>query len=82
MLLVKLMGKTGVCISKLSKSVLEFLVDRIVDMISKRDFLNVLVLWAQELVNTLVEDHYAMNFNVTANFIECLKRMSDDFGVP
>jgi len=82
MILIKLMGKTGVCLSKLNKSVLEYLVEKIVDLISKRDFLNVLVLWAQELANILVEDHYAMNFNVTSNFIECLKRMSDDYNVP
>ena len=49
MLLIKLMGKTGVCLGAFNKSVLEYLVQKIIDMISKRDFLNVLILWVQEL---------------------------------
>ena len=45
MLLIKLMGKTGVCTSQLSKSVLDYLVSKIVELISKRDFLNVIMVW-------------------------------------
>lgn len=44
-MLIKLMGKTSVCIHKLSKSILELLVSKITEMISKKDFLNVVVLW-------------------------------------
>jgi hypothetical protein len=33
MLLIKLMGKTGVCLNQLSKTVLEFLVSKIIDLI-------------------------------------------------
>ena len=45
MLLIKLMGKTGVCLSHLNKQVLEIIVQKITELIGKRDFLNVLILW-------------------------------------
>jgi hypothetical protein len=33
MLLIKLMGKTGVCLNKLNKSVLEYMVTKMIEMI-------------------------------------------------
>jgi len=56
MALIKLMGKTGVCVRQLQKSVLEYLVNKIVDFLSRRDFLNVLLLWIQDLARALMED--------------------------
>lgn len=56
MMLIKLMGKSGVCINQLSKSVLEYLLSKIVEMIQKRDFLNVIMIWVQELTRCLIED--------------------------
>lgn len=55
-LLIKLMGKTGVCFKKLNKSVLDYLVSKIIDLIQKRDFLNVLLTWISELSSALIED--------------------------
>jgi hypothetical protein len=80
MLLIKLMGKTGVCISQLSKSVLDYLVSKIVDLIQKRDFLNVIMVWVLELSKNLIEDQYLLNYNTTAEFIESLKRLGEDYG--
>jgi hypothetical protein len=45
LLLIKLMGKTGVCVKNLSKSVLDYLVTKMVDLLNKRDFLNVMIVW-------------------------------------
>ena len=80
LLLIKLMGKTGVCISQLNKSVLEFLVSKIIDMISKRDFLNVLILWMQELTKAIIDDQHILNFNTITSYIESVKRLSEDYG--
>jgi uncharacterized protein YqkB len=49
-------------------------------MINNRDFLNVIMIWVQELTKVLIEDQYLLNYNTTSNFIEGLKRLSEDFG--
>ena len=80
MILIKLMGKTGVCINKMSKPILEYLVSKIVDMISKRDFLNVLVPWIEEIAQGLLDDQHLLNHNIIANFVESIKRLAEDYG--
>ena len=56
LMLIKLMGKTGVCLRTLNKPVLDFLVQKITDLLQKRDFLNVVMNWVQDLTKSLIED--------------------------
>ncbi|CDW76319.1 armadillo beta-catenin-like repeat-containing protein [Stylonychia lemnae] len=79
MLLIKLMGKSGICVDQLSKNVLDFLVQKITDMIQKRDFLNVLITWVHDISKRLIDDQYAINYNTSVSFVEALKRLSEDF---
>ena len=78
MLLIKLMGKTGICVESLTKSVLDYLVQKITDLIQKRDFLNVIITWVQEISKRLIDDQYAINYNTSVSFVEALKRLSED----
>lgn len=57
----------------------EYLVQKMVEIIQKRDFLNVIMLWVQELTKMLIENQFMINYNVTSSFIESLKRLSEDF---
>lgn len=56
MLLIKLMGKSGTCLDSLSKTVLDYLVNKMIDLISKRDFLHVIEVWITDLTRKLLED--------------------------
>ena len=58
---------------------LDFLVSKIVDLIQKRDFLNVIMNWIQEVTKRLIEDQSLVNFNQAVNFVEALRRLSEDF---
>jgi hypothetical protein len=80
MIIVKLMGKTGVCLNKLSKPIFENLTSKIIDMIQKRDYLNVLISWIEEISSAFIDDKNIMNFNMANNFIESVKRLGEDYG--
>ena len=56
MLLIKLMGKSGTCLDSLSKTVFDYLVNKMIDLISKRDFLHVIEVWITDLTRKLLED--------------------------
>jgi hypothetical protein len=48
-------------------------------MIQERVYLNVIMLWVQELTTLLIEDQYLLNHNSVQTLIECLKRISEDY---
>lgn len=53
MLLIKLIGKTGVCLQKLQDHTINQLLQRIITVLSKRDFVDVLLPWLSALTRHL-----------------------------
>ena len=62
LVLIKLMGKTGICLNQLlkgqrGKSVVEYLIQRIISILTTKEFVHVLLPWITELSDILVQQH-------------------------
>ena len=60
LVLIKLMGKTGICLDQLLKgergrSVVEYLIQRVITILITKDFVHVLLPWITELSDIFVE---------------------------
>jgi len=52
--MIKLMGKTGICLGQLDPSLIHFLVQRIVTILATKEFVPVLLPWVTELSDLLL----------------------------
>ena len=60
LVLIKLMGKTGICLEGLlkgerGKSIVEYLVQKIITILTTKEFVDVLLPWITELSDLLVD---------------------------
>ena len=91
LVLIKLMGKTGICFDNLlrgerGKSVTEYLVQRIITILTTKEFVNVLLPWITELSDILVDfkedqrnnDAELISQSIIADLIEVLIGLMND----
>lgn len=62
------MGKTGIVIDKLDEQNIEFLLDKIIDLIRSEEFVDLLVPWLIAAVDRKVQ----LTLNLQSNISECL----------
>ncbi|CDW90612.1 microtubule-associated protein tortifolia1-like [Stylonychia lemnae] len=90
LLLIKLIGKTGVCLDKLDEFTIDNLLNRIIKILSEREFIDVLLPWMSSITQYL-KDHknshnqdspskQQLSLNTLSNLIECLLLLLNDQG--
>ncbi len=82
LLLIKLMGKTGICLDRVERSIMEYLILKIISILKTKEFVHVLLPWVTELSDILLEnkDNHIeiLSQNVVAELIEVLINLMND----
>lgn len=74
--MIRLFGRTGVCLEKLKPDTVERVITKIISVLNKRDFVDILLPWLSEFTKQRCE-----NLNLVSELIECLLGLiSDDSG--
>ncbi len=68
LLLIRLMGKTGVVIEQLDGQNVEFLLSKVVDLIGSHEFVDLLLAW----VIAAVDRKVPLSLNIQSSMLECL----------
>lgn len=75
--MIRLFGRTGVCLDKLNPDTVERVITRIISVLNKRDFVDILLPWLAEFTNKRRCD----NLELVSELIECLLGLlADDTG--
>ena len=71
MLLIRLMGRTGVVIEHLDQPNIEFTLSKIIDLLSSGDFIDLLLTW----VIAAVDRKIRLSINIQSNLARCLSEL-------
>jgi hypothetical protein len=70
------MGRTGIVIDKLDEQNIEFLLDKIVDLIGSGEFVDLLLPW----IIAAVDRKVPLTLNVQSSIVECLTNVLNPKG--
>lgn len=72
-LMIRLFGRTGVCLEKLQPETVTQVIQKIISIINKMDYVDVLIPWLAEFTKKKCE-----NLELTGQLIECLLGLIGD----
>ena len=72
-LMIRLFGRTGVCLEKLQPETVTQVIQKIISIINKMDYVDVLIPWLAEFTKKKCE-----NLELTSQLIECLLGLIGD----
>ena len=72
-IIIRLLGRTGVCLEKLQLETVNQVIHKIISILNKRDFVDVLLPWLAEFTKRKCDD-----LELTSQLIECLLGLIED----